>query len=169
MSLHGLNRRPLDQAELRQSWNEIDRPQNDCGAAIMASALVEDSLARALDKRSNFATLIEAGYTRGLYKGLVRNDLHVIRKVRNLFGHATRAITFETPEVVEEIGKFQFLRCLQVTGGLTFGSRNLPSVHRETYTNICQALVNELCIASAFAGIVLDFPQSFRPDSQAIR
>jgi hypothetical protein len=125
----------------------------------MATAFVEESLARFLGKRSNFATMIETGYDRGLYKGLVHNDLHIIRRVRNVFGHVTRAITFDTPEVVIEISKFQYVRWLQSTGGLTFGLRNLASPHRETYTNVCQALINDLSMAWIAGGVVLDFSQ----------
>jgi hypothetical protein len=157
VSLRNLSRERLSQTELHQSWAEIDRPNNDRGAAIMASAFVEEALARLVGTQSGFATKIDDGYERGLYKGLVRNDLHVIRRVRNAFGHTTKAITFDTPAVVEEIGKFEYVRWLQSTGGLTFGARGLASPHRETYTNICPALINDLSMAWISGGVLLDF------------
>jgi hypothetical protein len=169
VSLGDLSREPLNQAELDLAWTEILRAQNDRGAAIMASAFVDQSLARALGKRSRFKGMIESGYEQGLYKGLVYNDLHVIRRVRNAFGHATRAITFDTPDVIEEVNKFQYVKWLQMNGGLTFGLRNLGSPHRETYTNICQALINDLYMVSVFGVIVPDFSNDFGPVDWSIR
>ena len=169
MSLRDLSKEPLNQTELHQSWDEILRPENDRGAAIMVSAFVEESLARILGKRSNFAAMIDTGYERGLYKGLLHNDLNVIRRVRNLFAHVTRAITFDTPQVVKEINKFQYVRWLQSTSGLTFGPRNLASPQRETYTNVCQALINDLFMAWVTGGVVLDFSQDFGPIDCSIR
>src|SRR6266481_2764707 len=108
MSLRDIAGGPLDQQELHQAWNEIERPMNDRAAAIMAGAFVEDALCRAVGHRSSFYSRIEGGFERGLYKGLVQNDLHVIRSIRNAFAHAIRPITFDTPAVIGEVGKLQF-------------------------------------------------------------
>ena len=124
-------------AKLHESWYEINKPQNDRGAAIMASAFVEDSLGRALGKRSSFARMVEAGYERGLYQSLVRNDLHVIRNIRNAFGHVTKPITFDTPEVIQEICKLQYPRWLKTNGG--------PSSARAA----CRARIERLTPTSA--------------------
>jgi hypothetical protein len=160
MSLRDIAGGPLDQQELHQAWNEIERPMNDRAAAIMAGAFVEDALCRAVGRRSPFYSMIEAGFDRGLYKGLVRNDLHVIRNVRNAFAHAIKPITFDTPEVIEEVGKLQFPTWNQMTGGLAFGPARQENPHREIYANICRVLINELFLISISGGVELDFSQA---------
>ena len=144
MSLRELTKESPDQQELHQAWDEIERPMNDRAAAIMAGAFVEDALCRAVGRRSSFYSMIESGFERELYKDLVRNDLHIIRNVRNAFAHAIKPIMFDTPEVVEEVSKLQYPRWNQMTGGLPFGPARQANEHRETYTNICRVLMNEL-------------------------
>jgi hypothetical protein len=107
MSLRDIAGGPLGQQELHQAWNEIERPMNDRAAAVMVGAFVEDALGQAVGRRSSFYSMIEAGFERKLYKDLVLNDLHIIRSVRNVFAHAIRPISFDTPEVIGEVGKFQ--------------------------------------------------------------
>src|ERR1700730_11786358 len=121
MSLQNISKEPLDEQALRQAWSELERPMNDRAAAIMAGAFVEDALFRVVGRRSSFHSMIETGFERGLYKGLVRDDLNVVRRVRNAFAHAIRPISFDTAEIVEEVGKFQYPRWIQITGGLSFG------------------------------------------------
>ena|SRR5882762_11027149 len=159
MSLRELTKESLDQQELYRAWDEIERPMNDRAAAIMAGAFVEDALCRAIGRRSSFYSMIESGFERELYKGLVRDDLHVIRHVRNAFAHAIKPITFDTPEVIEEVGKLQFPRWNQMTGGLSFGPARQANVHREAYTNICRVLMNELFMISISGGVELNFSQ----------
>lgn len=159
MSLRDVTREAPDQQELHQAWNEIERPMNDRAAAIMAGAFVEDALCRAVGRKSSFYLMIGAGFERGLYKGLVKDDLHVVRKVRNAFAHAIKPITFDTPEVIEEVGKLQYPRWNQMTGGLPFGPARQANQHRETYTNICRVLMNVLFMISISGGLKLDFSQ----------
>jgi hypothetical protein len=70
---------------------------NDPYAAIMAGAFVEDALRRLVGGSANFNSMIEVGFSSGLYKELARNDLHVIRSVRNAFAHEMKPITFRYP------------------------------------------------------------------------
>ena len=161
MSLRNMSREPLlDERELHQAWNEIERPMNDRAAAIMAAAFVEDALFRVMDRRASFRSMIETGFERGLYKGLIKDDLHVIRCVRNAFAHVIRPITFDTPEVIIEVGKLQFPTWNQMTGGLAFGLARQGNPHREIYTNVCRVLINQLFIISISGGVELDFSQA---------
>jgi len=162
MSLRNIAGGSLDQQELHQAWNEIERPMNDRAAAIMAGAFVEDALFRVVGRRSSFHSMIETGFERGLYKGLVRNDLHTIRSIRNAFAHAIRPITFDTDEVIEEVGKFQFPKWIQNTGGLPFGPARQENPHREIYTNICRVLINDLFMISLCGGVELNFSQAIK-------
>jgi hypothetical protein len=157
LSLQSIIREAPDQQELQLAWGEIEKPNNDRTAAIMAGAFVEDALRRAVGRSAPFNSMIDAGCERGLYKGLVRDDLHVIRRVRNAFAHAIKPINFDTPEVIEEVAKFQYMRWIQMTGGLPFGPARQSNPHRETYTNICRALINDLFMASISEGAELDF------------
>jgi hypothetical protein len=161
MSLRELTKESPDQQELHQAWAEIERPMNDRAAAIMAGAFVEDALCRAVGRRSSFNSMIEAGFERELYKGLVKNDLHVIRNVRNAFAHAIKPITFDTIEVIEEVGRLQYPSWSRMTGGLPFGPARQANEHRETYTNICRVLMNELFMISISEGVELDFYRGF--------
>ena len=155
MSLQHLIGETPDQKELHLAWNEIERPKNDRAAAIMAGAFVEDALRRALGHGSTFNSMIETGFDRGLYKDLARNELHVIRRIRNAFAHAIRPITFDTPEVIGEVGKFQYPKWNETTGGLAFGPARQENPYREIYTNICRVLINELFMISICGSVEL--------------
>ncbi len=161
MSLQNVSKEPLlDERELHQAWSEIERPMNDRAAAIMAAAFVEDALFRVVDRRASFRSMIKSGFERGLYKGLIKNDLHVIRCVRNAFAHAIRPITFDTPEVIAEVGRLQFPAWNQTTGGLAFGPARQENPHREIFTNVCRVLIHELFMISISGEVELDFSQA---------
>ena len=168
MSLKQLTRQSPDQQELHLAWNEIERPMNDRSAAIMAGAFVEDTLRRLVGRSGNFHSMIEAGFNQGLYKEVVRNDLHVIRNVRNAFAHAMRPIMFDTPEVIGEIAKFQYPRWNEATGGLPFGPARQENAHRELYTNICRVLINELFMIAISGGVEIELTQALGPADNTI-
>jgi hypothetical protein len=92
---------PEDQLIAREIGNQSDR-----GAAIVASAAIEDELEMALEKRliidpgplknslfggygplASFGAKIDLGRAVGLYSSDALNDLHTIRKIRNEFAH----------------------------------------------------------------------------------
>src|SRR5262245_33803219 len=92
-------------------------PETDRGCALMAAAylsnqlvrllratLVEDEdvideLFRHLGPLGSFSGCIEMCYALGLLPSEVRRDLHLIRKIRNDFGHVARTLTFEDPGI----------------------------------------------------------------------
>jgi hypothetical protein len=65
--------------------------------------------------------------------------LNVIRQIRNAFAHSSLPITFEYPEVRDEIGKLR-------TRYSVFGAQDYPDVSgakkhlTECFLGICQAL-----------------------------
>jgi DNA invertase Pin-like site-specific DNA recombinase len=56
---------------------------------------------------STFFSKIHLGYAMSLYDDKTRDDLEVIRKVRNAFSHVRRSINFNTSEIVKECEKLQ--------------------------------------------------------------
>lgn len=59
---------------------------------------------RALFKSENaplsaFAAQIKLGYALGIYEGMFRDDLNMIRHIRNAFAHCGDHIDFDTPQV----------------------------------------------------------------------
>ena len=86
-------------------------------AAIVATSLVEDALrwclcgwlipnvneAQVFDNETSplrtFNAKIIMGYSLGIYGEITRDDLHIMRYIRNAFAHSPRAITFDTPNV----------------------------------------------------------------------
>jgi len=100
-------------------------------AAIVAGALVEDSLRWSMETRfingladedlcgvfegesaplASFRAKIIMGYVLGMYGTAARNDLRAIKRIRNAFAHAPRSITFETPQIVDECRGLGYLR-----------------------------------------------------------
>ena len=47
----------------------------------------------------SFASRITAAYCLGLIDKIQYNDLHTIRKIRNLFAHGLQGLSFEDPKV----------------------------------------------------------------------
>jgi DNA-binding MltR family transcriptional regulator len=54
---------------------------------------------------SSFFSKIHLGYAMGLYDEKIRDDLEVIRRVRNAFAHVRKPIDFSTIEIVDECRK----------------------------------------------------------------
>ena len=115
-TLRELSRLSPTDDEIDVLLSEIDT-HNHRAAAVLGGAFVEDALEYAIQRRflslskaesefifeypgplSSFDAKIRAGFGIGLYGTIVRNDLHVIRRVRNAFAHAKKPISFDTPE-----------------------------------------------------------------------
>jgi hypothetical protein len=82
-------------------------------------------------------------------------------------GYGTRSlirpINFDTPEVVKEVDKFQYVKWVQMTGGLSFGPARQDNEHREIYTNVCRALIYDLFMIAISGGVELDFSAASNP------
>jgi DNA-binding MltR family transcriptional regulator len=104
--------------ELQIILDEITQ-QTDRGAAIIATAMLDEMLAEALWRRliltnslrerlfsyekngplSTFSSKIDLAFAVGLLKPETRNDLHVVRRIRNKFAHQLEPLTFAEKEV----------------------------------------------------------------------
>ena len=93
--------------------------QSDRGAAIIGAAIVEDVLTECLQLRlilnntlkerlfsyekngplSNFSAKIDVAYSVGLVTASVRNNLHLIRRIRNRFAHKVEAKEFSDADI----------------------------------------------------------------------
>jgi DNA-binding MltR family transcriptional regulator len=108
----------------RPSGEEVDQLMHELdtdgprGVAMIAAAIVDDVLLGAVKYRmvpltegeeselfgvdrplSSFSSRIKLGYALGIFGKNTRHDLDNLRKIRNAFAHARRAISFETPEI----------------------------------------------------------------------
>jgi DNA-binding MltR family transcriptional regulator len=91
------------------------------GAAILLAANVESAIEAIIESSlplnskkdleplyardgalSSLYSKIHLGYAMGLYDDKIRDDLNVIRRVRNAFAHTRRPIDFGTPEISDE-------------------------------------------------------------------
>ena len=81
---------------------------------------------------NSFSSMILAGYALGIYDESMRNDLHIVRNIRNAFAHSKRLIHFDNPLIVKELEratrsylskKFWKLAKVQPQGAAEFSSR----------------------------------------------
>jgi DNA-binding MltR family transcriptional regulator len=123
-SLRTLSRAQLtDDDDIAILFDEVHADRSYC---IILASMIERHLEQAIIERlrlinkdaekplfdregalSTFFGNIHLGYALGLFSDTVRDDLNVIRRIRNAFAHSSLPITFESPEVSDEIGKLQ--------------------------------------------------------------
>jgi len=91
--------------------------ESDRGCALMAAAYLDDQLGLLLKSRfvddskvskelfdhiaplGTFSARVDMAYMLGLLSSTARRDLHLIRKIRNSFGHTAAPMTFEQPSI----------------------------------------------------------------------
>ena len=85
--------------------------ESDRGAAVLAAALFQDRLKKAIEekkfhnvdnevcKRLSFWRTIELGYALGLYDRKTRNGLRVVGEIRNQFAHSSDPLEFDHEKV----------------------------------------------------------------------
>lgn len=117
-ALKKLTRETPTGEDVSAAVQELLNEQNDRGAALVAAAIPEKSLANlirsylvplskpdyeALFERdaplSSFSRKIRVGYAFGLFNIEIRRDLDRIREIRNTFAHSMVPIRFSTPAV----------------------------------------------------------------------
>jgi len=127
-----LTLRTIDKDDITsvEEWAEIFQEINgvsDRSAAILVAAHVDVELSSLIEAElllsveeealkplyerdgalSTFFSKIHLGYAMSLYDDKTRDDLEVIRRVRNAFSHVRRSINFNTSEIVKECKKLQ--------------------------------------------------------------
>jgi hypothetical protein len=117
-ALTHLTRQPLTGEEFAAALAAI-KTESDRGVAILAAALVEDSLLDAInawllntddrnalyhDIGAPFGTLRNktvAAYALGICDKDMRDQIDIIRSIRNQFSHALRSIDFKNEDIVD--------------------------------------------------------------------
>lgn len=107
------------------AFRETLSPESDRGCALMAGAFLDDRLKlliqgslieeRKLAKQflafngpaGTFSSRIDYAYLTALIPKSVHADLHLIRDIRNKFGHRIDPIDFTTPEIRKRCEEFQ--------------------------------------------------------------
>lgn len=112
-------------AEEAFAFRETLSPESDRGCALMAAAFLDSRLATLIRKKlvnepktvqqflefngvaGTFSSRIDFCFLTGLIPKSVQSDLHLIRKIRNEFGHRVEPITFENQEIRSRCELFQ--------------------------------------------------------------
>jgi hypothetical protein len=123
-SLHTLSRETLPKSEVNVFWAEITG-KNDRACAILCAAMVEQALVIALQTKMRPLTKVESdelffeqnsplrmfhsrtelSYAVRVIKKDEKRTIDILRRIRNVFAHALRPITFGHPLVIKECDK----------------------------------------------------------------
>jgi hypothetical protein len=138
------------------AFKETLKSESDRGCALMAGAFLDDQLKALLEKNlvqdtkllkdvfrpggllgTNFAR-INFAYLLGRYGAKVRCDLHLIREIRNDFGHTASPLSFETPAIKQRCrslyhivheepvsARVKFIRSVYCLLGIIHGAESL--------------------------------------------
>jgi DNA-binding MltR family transcriptional regulator len=126
LKLRDLSRLPPTREEQDALRAFLDERAPPVAAAILGAVMVEHELDTLLRKRfsrkdddtwaemvadtgplhSLFAK-ITAGYAFGIYNEKFRDDLHIVRNIRNAFAHSKKLIAFDHELIVDELKKMQ--------------------------------------------------------------
>ena len=110
------------------AWKEI-REASPRAAAVLAVTYVESCLRFAIAARfislsddelkplynasgplNSFSQAIDLGFALGLFGPMIRDDLTIMRVIRNAFAHTMKPLSFDTAEFAKEIANLQYLR-----------------------------------------------------------
>lgn len=109
-----------------QEFRETLSPETDRGCALMAAAFLDSQLEQllraawvedesALDEvlgqsraLGTFSSRIDMAYLVGLIGDQARRDFHLIRKIRNDFGHRPTPITFDTESIANRCNQLYY-------------------------------------------------------------
>ena len=166
MTISALIQKAPNEAELNEAYREIDRQESDRATAIVAASYVQDVLRFALSNRfvalstkeyrdlfnfptplSSFSALIKVSYAVGLCAKPVRDDLEIIRDIRNGFAHAMIPVTFNTQEIKTSVDKLCFIQSKIDSGERIFffgGVQEIGNPWRQKYVKTSRVLMNEL-------------------------
>lgn len=122
--LQHLTTAPVTEEEMDALFNSFFGSTHPIVVAILGQALIEHELDRHIRRKlkhrdndtwehltaesgpiSTFARKIALGHALGIYDKRMKDDLDIIRKIRNVFAHAKRMVKFENPAIRKELRK----------------------------------------------------------------
>ncbi|MBZ0261484.1 MAG: DUF4145 domain-containing protein [Hyphomicrobiales bacterium] len=68
---------------------------------VSLSTEVEDRIFGGVGPLSNFSSKIDIAFSLSIIDAQMRNQLHIVRKIRNEFAHATKQVNFQTDKILE--------------------------------------------------------------------
>jgi DNA-binding MltR family transcriptional regulator len=135
-------------------WSEQYSRETDRGLAITSSAMLDHLLASLIEKflvddkkatkellcnsmspLGTFASRIAIAYSLGLISSNERNDLNIIREIRNKFAHKAVNISFETEIIGKYIIKLKIPKLISITE-LKRQERTSRSIYIDTVSMI---------------------------------
>jgi DNA-binding MltR family transcriptional regulator len=150
---------PIDDAEAMRFVRVWIR-KSDAEAALLAGTFVEDRLGFAIKSQfvslptagnnakmvteaalfdgygplATFFAKIDIGYALGLYDLMVRNDLHMIRSIRNDFAHSLESVSFSQEPVASKLTRLRILGSLNDLRG---GETTIATFDKQFYLASC--------------------------------
>ena len=128
-------------------------PESDRGCALMAAAFLDNRLEFLIESSllpepklikaflsfngpaGTFSARIDYAYLTAMLSKSVHSDLHLIRKIRNEFGHRIEPINFNTPEIKQRCDEFH---------NIIVPAEASP---RHKFTNACMGVLRSIDIA----------------------
>jgi len=139
------------------AFRETLSPESDRGCALMGGSFLDSRLKKLIEKKviddskivgqflefngaaGTFSSRIDFCYLIGLLPKSVHSDLHLIRKIRNEFGHRVDVISFDSQEIKSRCERMQ--------------TRNVGKEARPRliFTNTCFGVLSAIDVAIATA------------------
>lgn len=133
----------------RISLSEILEDESDRGCALLATAYLENELENALRARlindkgacdsvftkgalSNFAPKINMAYLLGIISKRQKENIHLIKDIRNIFGHSYDKIEFNSNQIKDKCTKLRYDYDEEIDDA-TIRDRFLYNVDKEIY------------------------------------
>lgn len=124
--LRDLSTSPLTTEEQNRLVDAIAAASSPIAQAILGALIVEHDLEQSLRRRlavkddaawlemleeqgpfNSFSKKITAGFALGLYNKAIRDNLDIVRVIRNAFAHSRKIIDFDHPLVSAELSKIK--------------------------------------------------------------
>lgn len=157
-ALKSLSSTAPDDADFKRFFDDLIADRNDRAVIIIAASILEEALANALKMElrtssneekevlfgvgmplSSFSAKIKFVYALRLCDKREKNNMNVIREVRNAFAHSMKYMDFKTEEVASMCGFIETKKFKPVVET----SKKLTRTPRFIYTSECMLLTNK--------------------------
>jgi DNA-binding MltR family transcriptional regulator len=144
--LRDLGRIPPTDEEIKALRNAA-QSADPIVTAILGAVLVEHELDNHLRKRvakknddvwsdmvseagpfSTFSRKIMAGHALGIFDEHTKDNLNIVRVIRNAFAHSKKLIDFNNPLVVAELGKIKFKSAKEKNSWMKHAQSAIPAI-----------------------------------------